>query len=421
MQAKRDRVCYWYCHLCPGHVSDRNNLYFMTRKLKAGMVGGGRDAFIGGVHRLAMRLDGKIELVAGAFSSNPEKAKLSGEDLLLDSKRVYADYHTMAREESRLPAGERIDFVSVVTPNRTHVPVAKAFLEAGFNVVCDKPLAFDLDEALALREVVRKTGKVFALTHNYTGYPMVKEARELVRSGELGEILKVVAEYPQGWLIKPIEAQGHKGAAWRTDPQQAGAAGCIGDIGTHAENLGRYITGLQIEELCAEFTSFVKGRQLEDDANLLIRYKGGARGVLSASQISVGEENDLSIRVYGSKASLEWHQEDPNDLVVKYNDKPRRVYRRGNEYLSAVAKRFTRVPSGHPEAFLEAFANIYLGAARAIEAEVNGQPIPPDSDFPTIDDGVEGMAFIATAVESAKAGGVWTRMVEIVSAGNSAS
>ena len=421
MQAKRDRVCYWYCHLCPGHVSDRNNLYFMTRKLKAGMVGGGRDAFIGGVHRLAMRLDGKIELVAGAFSSNPEKAKLSGEDLLLDSKRVYADYHTMAREESRLPAGERIDFVSVVTPNRTHVPVAKAFLEAGFNVVCDKPLAFDLDEALALREVVRKTGKVFALTHNYTGYPMVKEARELVRTGELGEILKVVAEYPQGWLIKPIEAQGHKGAAWRTDPQQAGAAGCVGDIGTHAENLGRYITGLQIEELCAEFTSFVKGRQLEDDANLLIRYKGGAKGVLSASQISVGEENDLSIRVYGSKASLEWHQEDPNDLVVKYNDKPRRVYRRGNEYLSAVAKRFTRVPSGHPEAFLEAFANIYLGAARAIEAEVNGQPIPPDCDFPTIDDGVEGMAFIATAVESAKAGGVWTRMVEIVSAGNSAS
>jgi len=385
------------------------------------MVGGGRDAFIGGVHRLAMRLDGKIELVAGAFSSNPEKAKLSGEDLLLDSKRVYADYHTMAREESRLPAGERIDFVSVVTPNRTHVPVAKAFLEAGFNVVCDKPLAFDLDEALALREVVRKTGKVFALTHNYTGYPMVKEARELVRSGELGEILKVVAEYPQGWLIKPIEAQGHKGAAWRTDPQQAGAAGCVGDIGTHAENLGRYITGLQIEELCAEFTSFVKGRQLEDDANLLIRYKGGARGVLSASQISVGEENDLSIRVYGSKASLEWHQEDPNDLVVKYNDKPRRVYRRGNEYLSAVAKRFTRVPSGHPEAFLEAFANIYLGAARAIEAEVNGQPIPPDCDFPTVDDGVEGMAFIATAVQSAKAGGVWTRMVEIVSAGNSAS
>ncbi|HEV3211301.1 MAG TPA: Gfo/Idh/MocA family oxidoreductase [Chthoniobacterales bacterium] len=384
----------------------------MRRKLNAGMVGGGRDAFIGGVHRMAMRLDGKIELVAGAFSSNPQKAKLSGEDLLLDPKRVYVDYRTMATEEGRLPAGERIDFVSVVTPNRTHVPVAKAFLEAGFNVVCDKPLAFNLDEARELRDVVRKTGKLFALTHNYTGYPMVKEARELVRSGELGEILKVVAEYPQGWLIKPIDVEGQKQASWRTDPQQAGAAGCIGDIGTHAENLGRYITGLQIEELCAEFTSFVKGRQLEDDANLLIRYKGGAKGVLCASQISVGEENNLSIRVYGAKASLEWHQEDPNDLVVKYGDKPRRVYRRGNEYVSAVAKRFTRFPSGHPEAFVEAFANIYLEAARAIEAEVNGQTIPPDCDFPTVDDGVEGMAFIATAVESAKAGGAWTRMVD---------
>jgi predicted dehydrogenase len=376
------------------------------------MVGGGRDAFIGGVHRMAMRLDGKIELIAGAFSSNPQKAKLSGEDLLLDPERVYADYRTMATAEARLPAGERIDFVSVVTPNRTHVPVAKAFLEAGFNVVCDKPLAFNLEEARALRDAVRTTGKVFALTHNYTGYPMVKQARELVRSGELGEILKVVAEYPQGWLIKPIDEEGQKQASWRTDPQQAGASGCIGDIGTHAENLGRYITGLQIDELCAEFTSFVKGRQLEDDANLLIRYKGGAKGVLSASQISVGEENDLSIRVYGAKAALEWHQEDPNELIVKYADKPRRTYRRGNEYVSDIAKRFTRLPSGHPEAFIEAFANIYVEAARAIEAEVNGQGIPHDCDFPTIDDGVEGMAFIATAVQSAKAGGVWTRMVD---------
>jgi predicted dehydrogenase len=374
------------------------------------MVGGGRDAFIGGVHRMAMRLDGKIDLVAGAFSSSPEKGKLSGEDLLLDPRRVYADYQTMATEEGRLPTGERIDFVSVVTPNRTHVPVSKAFLEAGYHVVCDKPLAFNLEEARALREVVRKTGKLFALTHNYTGYPMVKEARELVRNGELGEILKVVAEYPQGWLIKPIDEEGNKQASWRTDPEQAGAAGCIGDIGTHAENLGRYITGLQIDELCAEFTSFVKGRQLEDDANLLIRYQGGAKGVLSASQISVGEENDLCVRVYGTKGSLEWHQEDPNDLVVKYADKPRRTYRRGNGYVSDIAKRFTRLPFGHPEAFIEAFANIYLEVARAIEAEVSGQPIPPDCDFPTIDDGVEGMAFIATAVKSAKAGGVWTKM-----------
>ena len=222
----------------------------MTGRLNAGMVGGGRDAFIGGVHRMAMRLDGKIELVAGAFSSNPEKAKLSGEDLLLDAQRVYADYRTMAAEESRLPSGERIDFVSVVTPNRTHVPVAKTFLEAGINVVCDKPLAFNLEEARALRDVVRRTGKLFALTHNYTGYPMVKEARELVRNGELGEILKVVAEYPQGWLLKPIDEEGQKQASWRTDPQQAGVSGCIGDIGTHAENLSRYIAGLQIGELC---------------------------------------------------------------------------------------------------------------------------------------------------------------------------
>ena len=385
----------------------------MKRRLKAGMVGGGRDAFIGGVHRMAMRLDGKIELVAGAFSSNPEKSKLSGEDLFLDPKRVYADYRTMAAEEAKLPVGERIDFVSVVTPNRTHVPVSKAFLEAGFNVVCDKPLAFNLEEALSLREVVKKTGKIFALTHNYTGYPMVKQARELVRSGELGEITKVVAEYPQGWLSKPIDAEeGQKGASWRTNPEEAGASGCVGDIGTHAENLAHYITGLEIDELCAEFTSFVKGRQLEDDANLLIRYKEGAKGVLYASQVCIGEENTLRIRVYGSKASLEWHQEDPNELVVKYSDAPRRIYRRGNDYLSDFTKRFTRVPAGHPEAFIEAFANIYLEVARAIEAVLDGQPVPSDCDFPTVDDGVNGMAFIATAVKSAKAGGVWTKLAE---------
>jgi predicted dehydrogenase len=382
----------------------------MKRKLKAGMVGGGREAFIGGVHRMAMRLDGQIELVAGAFSSNPEKSRLSGEDLLLDPNRVYPDYKTMVERELKLPVGERIDFVSIVTPNRTHVPVAKAFLEAGFNVVCDKPLSFNLEEALDLEKVVKKTGKVFALTHNYTGYPMVKEAREFVRKGDLGDLLKVVVEYPQGWLINLVEEEGNKGAAWRTDPEQAGASSCVGDIGTHAENLTRYITGLEIDELCAEFTTFVKGRRLEDDANFLIRFKGGAKGVLYASQISVGEENDINIRVYGTKASLEWHQENPNDLIVKYPDAPRRIYRRGNPYVSDVAKRFTRIPSGHPEAFIEAFANIYLEAARGIDAEVNGQPIPADCDFPTVSDGVEGMLFIATAVRSAKAGAVWTSM-----------
>jgi len=382
----------------------------MKRKLKAGMVGGGRDAFIGAVHRMAMRLDGKIELVAGAFSSSPEKSKLSGEDLLLDPSRVYPDYRTMIERELQLPSGERIDFVSIVTPNRTHVPVAKAFLEAGFNVVCDKPLSFNLEEALDLEKVVQKTGKVFVLTHNYTGYPMVKEAREFVRRGDLGDLLKVVVEYPQGWMINLVEEEGNKGAAWRTNPEQAGASSSVGDIGTHAENLTRYITGLQIDELCAEFTTFVKGRRLEDDANLLIRFKGGAKGVLYASQISVGEENDINIRVYGTKASLEWHQENPNDLIVKYPDAPRRIYRRGNPYLSDVAKRFTRIPSGHPEAFIEAFANIYLEAARAIDAEVTGQSIPADCDFPTVHDGVEGMLFIATAVRSAKAGAVWTSM-----------
>jgi predicted dehydrogenase len=382
----------------------------MKRKLKAGMVGGGRDAFIGGVHRMAMRLDGKIELVAGAFSSNAEKSRLSGEDLLLDPNRVYPDYKTMVDRELQLPVGERIDFVSIVTPNRTHVPVAKAFLEGGFNVVCDKPLAFNLEEALDLQQVVRKTGKVFALTHNYTGYPMVKEARELVRRGELGNLMKVVVEYPQGWLINPIDAEGHKQAAWRTNPEQAGASSCVGDIGTHAENLARYITGLEIAEICADFTTFVKGRLLEDDANMLVRYKGGARGVLYASQVSVGDENSLSIRVYGSKASLEWHQEEPNELIVKFADAPRRIYRPGNGYLSDIAKRFTRLPAGHPEAFLEAFANIYLEAARAIDAEVNGQPVPGDCDFPTVKDGVEGMQFIAAAVRSAKGGAVWTKM-----------
>jgi predicted dehydrogenase len=382
----------------------------MKRKLKMGMVGGGRDAFIGGVHRIAAWMDGKIELVAGAFSSNAEKSRLSGSDLLLGPARVYPSFETMAAEEAKLPAGERIDFVSIVTPNRVHFPAAKAFLEAGFNVVCDKPMTFSLQEAIQLRDLVKRTGKVFVLTHNYTGYPMVKEAREMVRRGDLGKILKVVAEYPQGWLLTSLETQGHKGAAWRTNPEIAGSSSCIGDIGTHAENLGRYITGLEIEELCADFTTFVEGRRLEDDGNLLIHYKGGARGVLLASQISAGEENNLTVRVYGTKASLEWHQEHPNELIVKYQDAPRRTFRRGNEYLSDVAKRFTRVPAGHPEAFLEAFANIYREGARAIECEVNGKPLPEDLDFPNVNDGVEGMAFIETAVLSSKKGGAWTKM-----------
>lgn len=380
----------------------------ISRKLKMGMVGGGKDAFIGAVHRLAANLDGRIELVAGAFSSNPIKSRESGALLLLDPNRVYDSYQMMAEREALLPPGERIDFVTIVTPNFAHFPAAKTFLEAGFNVVCDKPMTLDLEEAVQLRDVVRRVGKVFALTHNYTGYPMVKEARELVRKGELGKILKVVAEYPQGWLLNPID-QG----SWRTDPKRAGASGCIADIGTHAENLARYITGLEIEELCADFSTFVEGRRLEDDGNMLVRYKGGARGVLYASQISAGEENNLSIRVYGTKASLEWHQENPNDLIVKFQDAPRKVLRRGNSYLSEAAKRFTRLPFGHPEAFIEAFANIYLEATRAIEAEVSGGPAPQGLDFPTVDDGVEGMAFITASVQSAQQGAIWTKLPSI--------
>src|SRR5260370_30493120 len=332
------------------------------------MVGGGRDAFIGEVQRMAARLDGRIELVAGAFSSDPAKSKASGEDLGLDPSRVYPDYETMAAAESKLPEGERIDFVSIVTPNHVHFPPAKAFLEAGFHVVCDKPMTFDLAEAKALRELVKSTGKVFALTHNYTGYPMVKEARELVRNGDLGKILKVVAEYPQGWLIQPIDAEGQKQAAWRTDPSRTGASSCIGDIGTHAENLGRYITGLQIDSLCAEFTSFIPGRKLEDDANMLIRYKGGAKGVLHCSQISCGEENNLNIRVYGTKGSLAWQQEHPNELKFIPKGEPARVLRRGNGYVSDAAKKVTRLQFGHPEAFIEPLPNIYLEAVAVIRA-----------------------------------------------------
>lgn len=371
------------------------------------MVGGGRDAFIGSVHRMAMRLDGEIELVAGALSSHPEKSKISGQELRLDPARVYPDYQTMAAEEGKLPVDQRIDFVSVVTPNRTHVPIARAFLEAGFHVVCDKPLGVNLAEAVALREVVRQTGRVFALTHHYPGYPLVKQARAMVRKGELGEIRKVVAEYTQGWLREPIEQGGQKQATWRTDPEEAGTAGCLGDIGTHAESLARYITGLEIDQLCAEFTTFVEGRRLEDDASLLLRYKGGAKGVLHASQICAGEENALGIKIFGSRASLEWQQEEPNELILKYPDGPRCVQRCGNSGLDDSAKRFLRIPAGHPEGFIEAFANIYREIARAIHAVAEGKPIPPECDFATIDDGLVGMAFLATAVESAKAGGAW--------------
>ncbi len=380
------------------------------RKLRFGMVGGGRDAFIGAVHRMAANLDGQIELVAGCFSSDAAKARQSGEDLFLAPERLYSSYAEMAEREAALPEDLRIDFVSIVTPNHLHAKVATVFLEHGFHVVCDKPMTQTLEEALALREVVKRSGRIFALTHNYTGYPMVKEARDLVRRGELGQILKIVAEYPQAWLLDQIETSGQKQAAWRTDPARAGISCCIGDIGTHAENLGRYITGLKIESICADFTSFIPGRTLEDDGNLLVRYEGGAKGVLYASQISCGEENNLSIRIYGTEAALEWKQEHPNELHFHPKNQPARVLRRGNGYLSDAAKKATRLPPGHPEAFIEAFANIYLAVVEAIRERLDGKS-EGIHDFPTVEDGVEGMAFITTAVRSAESAEKWTPFI----------
>lgn len=385
----------------------------MNRKLRFGMIGGGRGAFIGAVHRIAAIMDGRAELVAGAFSSDATRSRDSGADLFLDPSRVYGSYLEMAAKEKAMPADRRLDFVIIVTPNHQHFPPAKAFLEAGFNVVCDKPVTLNLAEAKALRKVVAKTKKVFVLTHNYTGNAMVKQARAMVRAGELGDIRKVVVEYPQGWLFNRLEASGQKQAAWRTDPKRSGAAGCMGDIGTHAENLAHYITGLDIAELCADLSTFVSGRALDDDGNVLLRFKGGAKGILHASQISVGEENNLNIRVYGTKAGLEWHQEHPNELWVKFPDRPAQLWRRGNGYVGDAAKRATRIPAGHPEGYLEAFGNLYAEAFRAISAEVQGKPLPKDLDFPTIDDGVKGMAFIETLVKSAHAGARWVKFPKV--------
>jgi predicted dehydrogenase len=379
----------------------------LNRKLRFGMIGGGRGAFIGAVHRLAATMDGQAELVAGAFSSDPQCSRESGADLFLAPDRVYGSYAEMAQAESARPAAQRLDFVVIVTPNHQHFPPAKLFLESGFNVVCDKPATFDLAEARKLRAIVRKTRKVFALTHNYPGHPMVKQARDLVRAGVLGKIRKVVVEYPQGWLSTALEKCGQKQAGWRTDPKKSGSTGCVGDIGSHAEHLARYISGLHLERLCADLTTFVSGRKLDDDANILVRFQGGAKGVLHASQISVGEENNLSIRVYGTQAGLEWAQEQPNELIVKYPDKPREIWRRGNGYASAAAQRFARVPAGHPEGYLEAFGNVYREIFRAVAAEVAGEELPPDLDCPTIDDGVEGMAFIDAVVKSHRRSAQW--------------
>ncbi len=382
--------------------------------LRMGMVGGGPGAFIGDVHRRAACLDGDVELVAGAFSASPSKSRRKGRELGLSRARTYDSYLDMVERERALPEDQRIDFVSVVTPNHLHCPVATAFLEAGFHVVCDKPMTLDVPEARRLKQVVTRSRRVFALTHNYTGYPMVKLARDLVRQGDLGRLRKVVVQYPQGWLSTRLEQAGLKQAEWRTDPTRSGAAGCIGDIGTHAENLTEYITGLQIVELCADLTTFVRGRRLDDDGTVLLRLQRGVRGVLLASQIAVGEENGLAIRVYGEEKGLEWHQEHPNTLTLRSQDGPLEVWSRGHGYVEArspAAARATRLPAGHPEAFLEAFANVYRNAADTIRARrARTRPDPLARDFPTVDDGLRGMVFIETVVKSARSTRKWLKV-----------
>jgi predicted dehydrogenase len=380
-----------------------------TRKLRMGMVGGGQGAFIGGVHRIAAALDGQIELTAGVFSRDFKNTQATGQSLYLDPARLCRTAAEMAEAEARRPAADRIDFVSIVTPNGAHFAPAKAFLEAGFHVVCDKPLAFTLDQAEELARIVEKTGRVFALTHNYTGYPLVRHARHLFRSGQMGSVRKVIVEYLQDWLMEPLEKQGSKQAAWRTNPAESGIGGAIGDIGTHAFNLVEYVTGDQISSVSADLSTFLPDRTLDEDVNALLRLQSGGKGVLTVSQVATGEENGLRLRVYASKGAIAWSQENPNYMDVYRHGQPREVLSRGrSEYLASPAMAATRIPWGHPEGYLEAFANIYAGAIDAIRRHLDGHPMPPsDYDFPTVHDGVRGMRFIYTSVESAKKGGAW--------------
>jgi predicted dehydrogenase len=380
----------------------------MNRKIRMGMVGGGRGAFIGAVHRMAAALDGQIELVCGAFSSDPERSKASGADLFLPPDRCYGTYEEMILAEKALPVGERMDFMVIVTPNHMHFPPAKMALENGFHVLSDKPATFNLAQAKELSAIVKATGRLYGITYNYTGYPLMREARQMIEQGKLGKIRKVVVEYPQGWLATLLENTGQKQAAWRTDPAICGAAGCMGDIGTHAINLAEYVTGLHIKELAADLTIFVDTRRLEDDGNVLLRFNNGAKGVLHSSQISVGCENNLSLRVYGETGGIEWHQRDPNTMLVTSLDQPIQIYRTGLGYLGSAAAAGTRIPAGHPEAYLEAFANIYKNFAGHIRAIATGAtPDPLTLDYPTIEEGVAGMAFIEACVASSANNAAW--------------
>ncbi|CAN7188202.1 Gfo/Idh/MocA family oxidoreductase [Variovorax sp. LjRoot84] len=380
-----------------------------SRRLRYAMVGGGRDAFIGAVHRKAIALDGQAELVAGALSSSAEKARASGRDLLLADDRNHGDWQSLLDDELKRPEHERIDFVSIVTPNHVHFPVAQAFVEAGFHVVCDKPLVHTRAQADALVAAVTRKRTMFAVTYNYTGYPMVREAREIVRAGRLGEIRKVVVEYNQGWLSTQLESEGNKQAAWRSDPAMSGAAGAIGDIGSHAENLVATVTGLEIESLCADLSALVPGRALDDDGSLLLRFQGGARGVLIASQVNTGLENDLRLRVSGTLGTLVWRQEQPSELLHLPHDGPRRILTRGSPWLGEAAKRASRLPSGHPEGFIEAFANVYGGVVADIRARLAGLAADPlEADYPRVEDGARGVRFIERTVASAKSEAKWT-------------
>jgi predicted dehydrogenase len=377
------------------------------RRVRLGMVGGGEGAFIGGVHRIAARLDDHYDLVAGALSSEAARAQRSGAALGLDPARSYGSFQDMAAAEAKRPDG--IEAVAIVTPNHMHAPVAKAFLQAGIHVICDKPLTATLEEAKALAELARKSDRVFAVTYNYTGYPMVRQSRAMVAEGTLGTIRVVQVEYPQDWLTERIETTGHKQAEWRTDPKRTGAGGSIGDIGTHAFHLASFVSGLELDSVLADLTTFVPGRLVDDNANVLLRFKGGAKGMLWASQVAPGNENALRLRVYGTKGGLTWSQENPNYLrYAPFGEAPRELSR-GGAGAGPAAARVTRVPPGHPEGYLEGFANIYSEAAAAIRAAAEKKPVPPEVVFPTVEDGLKGVSFVDAVVRSSRDGGVWTK------------
>jgi len=378
------------------------------RKLRMGMVGGGEGAFIGAVHRMVAALDQQVELVAGCFSRDPANTARTGRALYLDRSRCYATPEIMAEREKSLPLDQRLDFVSIVTPNHLHFSIARTFLEAGFHVVCDKPMTYSVEEAEELVQVVERSGRVFALTHNYTGHPLVRHARHLFQTQAMGSVRKVIVEYLQDFLMVPHEKLGQKQAAWRVDPAQSGLGGTLGDVGSHCLNLLEYVTGDPVVELCADHSTFLPDRLLDEDVNMLLRFKGGGKGVLTISQVATGEENGLTLRVYGSKGAVLWAQENPNYLNVYHYGEPRQVLTRGQGYLSEPAKACTRVPTGHPEGYLEAFATIYCGIVRAIRRHIDDQPLrPKEYEFPTVHDGLRGMRFIRQAVDSSKRGAVW--------------